>query len=267
MYGAFTDQALLCQAYWDQYDRAVDRLSTIPRSPESDEYRETGYKVGDLDTAWVARFWQVFPRLPRMGFAAWDSLKGYFNGSFTEQELAYIDRTIGFRLITEEMRWVVAELTEALRPEISKRLLSPWRVLNTRIWSLENHDNKDGLLYSNAWHTDGLPDSVFKVMIYPHPIGPAEGTVKLRSKGEVKLLENSAPGTWLLFESSKLLHRGVYPEDQTSQRVSLELTITRSIDFDTCVYVAGNNANYPLYPWIKPANRPVRGLPLDEPPA
>jgi hypothetical protein len=85
-------------------------------------------------------------------------------------------------------------------------------------------------------------------LIYITPAGPLTGTPELQlDEGEV-LAMDGPPGSWIFFEISKIIHRGVPPK--AGNRIILEVIIAPSFKGGVNPVISGNNAAYPLYPWV-----------------
>jgi hypothetical protein len=131
-----------------------------------------------------------------------------------------------------------------LAPAIRACLGHPFRIANVRSWELLPDAKRFG---PNAWHTDGFPYQIFKLLIYISAPGKERGTteVKLRN-GETVPVEGPS-GTWILFNSTKLTHRGIPP--QIDSRTIIEVTIIPSFQEDPRPAFPGLNATHPIYPW------------------
>jgi hypothetical protein len=144
----------------------------------------------------------------------------------------------------KETKQKIQKVFTQLAPNIRTCLGHPFRIANVRSWKLLPDANIFG---PNAWHTDGFPYQIFKLLIYISPPGKERGTteVKLRT-GEIVTVEGPS-GTWIFFNSSKLTHRGIPPK--TDSRTILEVTIIPSFKEDPRPVFPGLNATYPIYPW------------------
>lgn len=108
----------------------------------------------------------------------------------------------------KETKQQIQKVFTQLAPNIRTCLGHPYRIANVRSWKLLPDAKKFG---PNAWHTDGFPYQVFKLLIYISAPSKKGGTteIKLRT-GEMVPLEGP-PGTWVLFNSTRLTHRGIPP--------------------------------------------------------
>ncbi len=98
----------------------------------------------------------------------------------------------------------------------------------------------------NAWHTDGLPLSVFKIMYYPLGADYEKGTIELQTPHGVHAIEGNV-GTWVLLKPSEVVHQAIAP--QVGERIAIEITIIPSLSLDLNPISAGQNARHPHLPW------------------
>jgi hypothetical protein len=138
----------------------------------------------------------------------------------------------------------IKKVTSNLGPIIKNCLGHPFRIANIRCWELLANAGAFG---SNTWHGDGFPYQVFKLLVYLSAPEPERGTTKVKlASGEIFQAEGP-PGTWLLFDSTKLTHSGVPP--LLDSRTIMEFTIIPSFKENIHPVFAGQNATYPFYPW------------------
>lgn len=153
-----------------------------------------------------------------------------------------------FYKLSAEANWLVANVLDALQEEIASCLGSPWRVLGTRAWSLSSQSLLTG---PNTWHRDGLPLSLYKLMIFPQPLSPDSGTIQVRlDENNEEILTTDTPA-WVLLKPSELWHHGLPPLKVDTKRYTVESTIVASACFDIRPFFAGNNARHPYFPWYR----------------
>jgi len=172
----------------------------------------------------------------------------FIGTEFPEAEIAAINRHTEFLKPSAEALWWLSDIVDELARPIASFLGSPWRILCTRSWRMRAAAKNQG---ANTWHRDGLPHPSVKIMIFPHPIGPRQGTMELRfADGQTMMIEQDGP-CWVLLKSSEVEHRGVPPRLDDVLRYAVELTVVPSPRFDLVPSSAGNNARHPLYPWLR----------------
>jgi hypothetical protein len=180
-----------------------------------------------------------------------DHVEGYaFHPALRLQERD-LNRDMTFLFLGPEQLAVIEPVIASLRDPIAACFGSPWRVVNVRSWITHARSEERG---PNAWHTDGLPFPVWKIMIYLTGVGPQIGTTEIRLADGSLLPLEGPPGTWMLFKPSELEHRGVPPKGG-GDRYLLELIAAPSFRNDQRTLCAGLNAHYPSMPWFRPSHR------------
>ena len=179
-----------------------------------------------------------------------ESVAAQFEGTpLTDAVVADVNRGTVFYRPSARAHWWMADIADEIAEQVAAFIGSPWRILGSRAWQLSG---QSGDLGANEWHVDGLPESIAKLMIFPHAVGPDQGTTEFQfADGQTLAIESAFP-TWALFKSSELMHRGVRPSGDTVRYVA-ELTILPSPRFDLNPVFAGNNARHPLEPWFRSA--------------
>ena len=105
-------------------------------------------------------------------------------------------------------------------------------------------------LGANAWHSDGFPPGIYKLLFYLDPADKNKGSTEIRlPDGSSKVVEGPA-GTWLLFNSTDLNHRGL--PATSDERVIINATVAPAFKENRCPIFAGLNANFPWFPWSVP---------------
>ncbi len=153
-----------------------------------------------------------------------------------------------FYEFSEKAQWRLADIYDHLRDHIAACLGSPWRVLDSRGWTLKQTSADSG---PNAWHMDGLPLIIYKIMLYLTPIDEDYGTLQVKTPdGKEITLERESP-TWVLFKPSELLHRGIPPQAPNAARHTIEVKVIPGVTFDLAPFSAGQNARHPYRPWFR----------------
>ena len=237
-YGDFLDETL-CHGWRDRFDLQDKRFRT---------FAERGLVKGSLSeklTSSLPNALEVCPIEAVHQNAA--------HPQFDRTELGsevYKDLNVGttFYNLSAEANWLLLDILEDIQEQIASCLSSPWRVLGTRAWSLSSHSLLTG---PNTWHRDGLPLSLYKLMIFPDPLSSDSGTIQVRfDEDNEEVLETDSP-TWVLFKPSELWHRGRPPLKVDTKRYTVEITIVSSACFDVRPFFAGNNARHPYFPWYR----------------
>lgn len=226
-------------ATWAAYGFLVRLVSPRP----SGMFAREGYVVGHLPEALVTEARCAVSRSRRIEMAPGDCLPGYRSS----EKVYKVAKTLnaGHRYFRPEGKdlEVVTRVLAHLGPEVREALGSEWRVVNTRI--LETLPSAE-IMGPNAWHGDGFPPELLKVMLYLTAPGPETGTTEFQRGDQTEIIEGP-PGTWVLFRNSTLIHRGVPPVRDT--RLAVEVTLMPAWKRRTVPVFAGLNATYPEYPW------------------
>ncbi|MCH9614755.1 MAG: hypothetical protein SP1CHLAM54_12770 [Chlamydiia bacterium] len=207
------------------------------------EYRKNQYVQGVLDKDLNDQLVEALSVAKTIPFIEedYDKIFHHSSGLKSGGKLNTINR---YFMLEDTQKKVIAKVLKALELPIMEYLGNPWRVLTVRAWETPPGNLEWG---PNAWHTDGLPRSALKLMIYPLGASEAVGTTEIKTKEDDIIGIEGDPGTWLMFNNNELIHRGVAPLSKTRQIV--EITYSPSIMNDMTVRVAGQNACYPLLPW------------------
>ena len=77
-----------------------------------------------------------------------------------------------------------------------------------------------------TWHKDGYPEIFKKILIYPFSLSKKNGTISIKknSDSNVKTFY-SKKSSFLLFENSKVLHKGILPKNKNLIRPLIQLTV------------------------------------------
>lgn len=127
-----------------------------------------------------------------------------------------------------------------LKPRVAEVVGAPWAILNVRSWTTPAGPTTG----PNAWHRDGMPKEMFKIMLYLTPVGDGLGGIELGIGHETIRTIHGPAGTWLLFYNSVIQHRGVAPTQPGFERVASEITLIASREFDLELRFLGLNARY-----------------------
>lgn len=250
--GSWRDRSI--HASWRWYGRLVRTLT--PGGP-SREFAAHGYVVGLLPPALVESAAGMVRSSPRIEMRPGDSLPGYRSSEKVYKVAGTLNA--GHRYFRPEPsgQGPLVALLAALGPPVREALGTEWRIVNTRI--LETLPDA-AIMGPNAWHGDGFPPDLLKVMLYLSPAGPDCGTTEFQLDGGRTSVIEGPPGTWVLFRNSTLIHRGVPP--RTGTRLAVEITLMPAWRRSTEPVFAGLNATYPDYPWsVTSLGRALAGPP------
>lgn len=239
LYGQFLKEGLRT-GFRDRYDIWDKKFET---------YAQFGAVFGGFPEDLAAKVIAALDRSPLDPVTSDGALPQYDRTALSDELVADVNRGTTFYRPSAEALWWLGDLAELLAEQVAAFMGSPWRILCTRAWKSTASSGGEG---ANAWHVDGLPAPIAKIMIYPHAVGPELGTVALRfPDGQTLAVENDGP-TWVLFKSSEVEHRGVRPRGD-AERYAAEFTIVASPRFGLTPIFAGNNARHPHMPWLRGA--------------
>ena len=118
---------------------------------------------------------------------------------------------------------LLKQLHNEIRDKIKESIGSPFSFINTKIWTLKPINNKKTPGLATETHRDGFMNGHMKIMIYTKPMNEAYGSIEIDSH----IYKDESPGGAILFQNSKIPHRGIRGVSQ--DRVSIEITLFRTI--------------------------------------
>ncbi|MGL4745834.1 MAG: methyltransferase domain-containing protein [Dermatophilaceae bacterium] len=231
---------------WDLYVRALRATAGTAIVP-SPTFATEGRHIGRIDGEVVADVRRALDRAPVVHVTAADAAPGYLsNPNLTSEAEAAINRDNTYFVLEPSTLDVAGPLFEALAEAVEGCLETPCRIVNVRAWRTEAHARR---VEANGWHRDEpYPPEVLKVIVYLTDAGPHTGTTELvHTDGSHSIVVGPA-GTFLAFQNSELVHRGVPPAHGT--RAILEVTVTPHPTRDLRPVCAGQNADFPYSPWL-----------------
>ncbi|HEY0322911.1 MAG TPA: tetratricopeptide repeat protein [Pyrinomonadaceae bacterium] len=247
--------ALLNEHYWflwNVYEQFVHVAAPginpgLDLGPDPD-YAQRGFKQGRLPESVVNAFVQSMEGAPEKLILQEDTPPGYAsNTGLKKYELALNKSHTHLVLGSEQLQYLHT-LLQSLAEPFARCIGTPWRVVNVRCFRTHAGAIETG---PNEWHSDGFPQCILKFLIYLSDVGAEKGTTELILRDGSKVSVEGPPGTWLLFRSSELSHRGVAPTE--GDRYALEITIVPSLVNDQRPFCPGLNAIYPKLPWSSPS--------------
>lgn len=217
-------------------------------SRESEAFQRLPMYLGRLSEESLKVLRTAIAEAPIAAFSAADHAPGYVFNEGDDAIARIFNGGYRFRRLDALQRRAIARTLDELTPEITRRLASGWRVINVKSWSIRADTVQLG---PNAWHLDGFPVGTFKLMIYLTPIGTDCGTTEVKfGDGSSRILEGEA-GTYLLFDPSTLLHRGIAPGAPAIERIHIEVTLMVMPVADRRLADGGLNSSYPRSPWAR----------------
>jgi len=239
--------ASICNAVWEQYYKVLGAV--FGEQYRSSEIIRKGFVTGCLDSDLTTRLVKMVERAGTVPFTSNHARENFAFSSGVDQYEDTINADHHHFKLTPAMLWQLNEVTQTLSPTIQKAIGTPWRVLNVRIWNTPASNAIEERKGSLAWHLDGMPPDMLKLLIYLTDLSPETGSVEWKlSENETSALEGPA-GSWMLFQNSGVIHRGIPPIKPGTHRTMLELTITPSAINNLTVVHGGNNARHPWRFW------------------
>ena len=232
---------------WGQH-KQLARLFAKMRTginPDS-EFVKKEIRTGVLLQTDLEELLGCLEKAPLMKEVASDLVSGFFsNINIDKSEEGYSKNFRFFDLRSESN--CIQKVFNNLAPEITACLGHNFRIANLNCWGMTPAAAE---FASNAWHTDGLPPGMYKLLIYLTPPSKEGGTSEIKfSDGTSTLVEGPA-GSWLLFNSTNLLHRGL--PALSGERIIINATIIPAFKNQTRPFFAGQAAVFPWFPWVIP---------------
>lgn len=243
---------LICRAFDGLVWRANTALAIAAgraagrTSAESAAFAAKPIRLGRISEDRLAELRATVLAAPELPFSADDHAPGYVFNAYGEALASIFGAGFRFRDLRDPQYAAIGRALRDIADEITQSLGGGWRVANLKSWTTSPRTTDRG---PNAWHYDHFPVGTYKLMIYLTKIGPETGTTEVKyADGSTQILEGEA-GTYLLFDPSALLHRGVAPCLPDAERTHVELTLVRWLSVDTALAAGGLNTSYPTRPW------------------
>jgi hypothetical protein len=234
------------QYYWHRYDSHIRQIRALDRgNAKAASFHKQSYALGVLPPPLATALHKAVLASQIVPFASNQSAPGFVVSNYDPETDATANRLSRFRALSEIAQALVEQALSEIRDDVASHLETPWRVLGVKSWSTAVGEPQIGM---NAWHADEYIAEIFKIMIYVTPMSRQSGTLELRSGGKDFILASPDFGTWVLFRNSDLLHRGVPGSD--SERVVIEITLSRALEFDLRPRFPAASVNWPEFPWF-----------------
>lgn len=232
---------------WDIYPKFTKAYALLHgvKAPSDEHFLQYGFRQGVIDEKLNTNFLNAFQYAKAIPFTCEDCDPNYLSynmGINTEERL---NNSHTYVMLDDLQRDALKPIILSLKDQITECLGMPWRVATLRAWKTAPKPEEFG---PNAWHKDGMPLSVLKIMYYPRGASSEKGSVELQLP-EVHAVEGE-PGTWVLFKPSEIVHRALAP--QVGERIAVEITILPSLTYALEPISAGQNARHPILPWQNP---------------
>jgi len=138
----------------------------------------------------------------------------------------------------------LSHIFSSLQAPIERCLGIPGRVLNLKAWWTPVGAKAVGM---NEWHTDGMPNEICKLMVYPFGANMDVGTTQFQyPDGSERIIEGPR-GLYAIIKNSAFIHRGIAPKRE--DRLIVELTLGPSHTIDWRMACGGPLSTYPKLPW------------------
>ena len=132
-------------------------------------------------------------------------------------------------------------LLNHIEKKIEEQIGSAFEIINIRSWETKNTSNYG----PTKMHRDGGSFLIRKIMIYPYGLNDNYGGLEFISLKKEKLSFSIHKPSWVLINSSQLLHRGVPPKKDNFHRPAIEITIRNSLKNSISLKFSGHNARMP----------------------
>jgi hypothetical protein len=232
---------------WEQFKQLAKIFGRVITGiiPDS-EFSKKEVKTGVIPQADLKELLDCLERAPQISGVANDLVPGFFsNINIAQSEEGYSKNFRFFNLRSESK--CIQKVFNNLAPEIMARLGHGFRIANINCWSMTP---ASAGFAANAWHTDGFPPGMYKLLIYLTPPSEEGGTSEIKFSDGTSTMVVGPAGTWLLFNSTKLIHRGL--PALSGERVIINTTIIPAFKNQTSPFFAGQAACFPWFPWVIP---------------
>lgn len=153
-----------------------------------------------------------------------------------------------FLNINNDMKKIISNFLSINKQNFQDLLGLNVKVLNIRAWKTKFNSKK---IAANEWHSDNFKNGIYKIMIYLNAPSYSNGTTEIRFKD--KIIPVLGPeGTWIIFDNTNLLHRGLSSEKETKDRLIIEITVRPSfskLDENYNNFKSVCNGLYPYMPF------------------
>lgn len=162
----------------------------------------------------------------------------FINSYFSSKILDSLNTKLIYIDCKKVQNFFFINLIDDIYKPIKDTLNSNWRCVQIRAWITKKNstDNMRPLKF----HTDGMPNSVYKIMIFPKPLNEENGSIEIENEGILRSLEPTA----LLFKNSSIMHKAIPGKEY--DRPVIELTIVRNLFANKNFKISDLNSTIPL---------------------
>lgn len=237
--------ATLCQlksAVSSDAEQAGSSISN--RDSIRNEYERKGFIAITLPTEVHSALVGYFNAERQMSFSCTDCSLTYVPGILDAEAEKNLNKDMSYfappdSTTSENLQ----NLLTALKPYIEAAIGSGFRIGNVRAWTTKKTSEQHGPI---KLHTDRLSRHLRKLMIYPLPPNPGNGTFEIIGRdGENFKLNSPSNPMAVLADVGVLQHRGIPPSD-VEDRPVIEVTIIPALQTSIVADFFGHNARLPL---------------------
>ncbi|WP_105168793.1 hypothetical protein [Pseudoalteromonas sp. T1lg23B] len=238
-----TNRLYISELAWQEYQSHAESAYRNKHNWSTSQLSDHGYYIGQYSESRANEFLElcqrldVIPRDIESSKQDFDYFSNYLTGE-DNLDLARLE-------VTDQAKHCVSQFVQTHYDEIAIQMGSNWRIVNTRITQLAKVKNSQR--GSNKLHLDAMPEAVKKILLYLTPPSNDHGSTFLQLQDGTELTVTGASGTWLLFQNSRLLHRGLSTDKLN--RIVCEITIAPCQYKNTDILVKGHASQYPYKPW------------------
>lgn len=230
-------------AHW-AWDAWLEELSPTWAGKRMPEFERSRYAYGHLPADIADPLRQALESATAGQITLSGHLRGATPSIYRETDLAALNAGNRWLLMGAPQAAAIEAVLDYLREPVAGILGCPWRVLNVRSWATLGRPTE--AIGPYAWHTDGLPKELLKIMVYSTPCGSETGGLAVDiGNDNVSHIQGPA-GTWVLLYNSRLRHCGIPPT--VGERLATEITLAPWTDFDLRPVSLGLNGAIPIFP-------------------
>ena len=238
----------ISHAVWRQHKRLVTLYSkkTFRGMKRDSGFIKNDFKIGVLSPATHKLLRDCIERSPTISNNVDHHIPGYFFDKHLDCTDVVWRNDYRFLNLRGEAKHI-EKIFESVASEIKACFGYPFRIVNVNVWGIMPSAVGLG---SNAWHSDGFPPAIYKLLLYLNQVDKNKGSTEIRLlDGSSKVVEGPV-GTWLLFNPTAIAHRGLPATSE--ERVTLSATIVPAFKESCCPIFAGFAAHFPWFPWSVP---------------
>ncbi|MEC4089473.1 hypothetical protein [Pseudoalteromonas rubra] len=237
-----TNRLYISESAWTEYQSLAESSYRKKHGWTGSQLQQQGFYIGVSDEAFADSLRILCDTLPQQHHTLESSRQDfdYFSNALGEQnsDLQRLE-------ITTEAQTLIQHFLEQHYDEIAEQLGSHWKVVNSRITKLAKVLNSN--VGSNKLHLDNMPKPVKKILLYITPPSANTGSTMMELEDGNQVTVEGPQGTFLLFQNSRLKHRGLSTDKLN--RLVCELTVATNQYKDTQVRKVGLVSEFPYKPW------------------